>query len=191
MSWTNEQVELLKQLWNEGYSASQIADQIGTVTRNAVIGKIHRLGLQGRRKAIPQPKTAATHPRPEKHPGRIMAGSMSAPLTFRNAETMATGIPAIARETIALAEAAGLPSLPEHAPAPFNSSSPLKLENLKASSCRWPEGDPGTPEFRFCGAHAPVGQSYCPYHTRIAYQSVQQRRKINREVPRIAVRAYA
>ncbi|WP_040308565.1 GcrA family cell cycle regulator, partial [Asticcacaulis biprosthecium] len=48
MSWTDERVETLKKLWQEGHSASQIAKQLGGVTRNAVIGKVHRLGLSGR-----------------------------------------------------------------------------------------------------------------------------------------------
>src|SRR3569832_30117 len=48
MGWTDERVELLKKLWQEGLSASQIAKQLGGVTRNAVIGKVHRLGLSGR-----------------------------------------------------------------------------------------------------------------------------------------------
>src|ERR1700741_1556552 len=48
MGWTDERVELLKKLWQDGHSASQIAKQLGGVTRNAVIGKVHRLGLSGR-----------------------------------------------------------------------------------------------------------------------------------------------
>ena len=51
MSWTDERVETLKRMWNEGQSASQIAKELGGVTRNAVIGKVHRLGLSGRTKA--------------------------------------------------------------------------------------------------------------------------------------------
>src|SRR4051812_35410214 len=48
MGWTDERVEQLKQLWTEGLSASQIARVLGSVTRNGVIGKVHRLGLAGR-----------------------------------------------------------------------------------------------------------------------------------------------
>jgi GcrA cell cycle regulator len=54
MSWTNERVELLKKLWGDGLSASQIAGELGGVTRNAVIGKVHRLGLSGARSLLPQ-----------------------------------------------------------------------------------------------------------------------------------------
>ena len=61
MSWTDERVELLRKLWTEGHSASQIAAQLGGVTRNAVIGKVHRLGLSGRGKST-RPSTARTKP---------------------------------------------------------------------------------------------------------------------------------
>ena len=70
MNWTDERVELLKKLWNEGLSASQIAAQLGGVSRNAVIGKVHRLKLSGRGKtttAAPRSKkvnTVAATPRP-------------------------------------------------------------------------------------------------------------------------------
>jgi GcrA cell cycle regulator len=63
MNWTDERVELLKKLWAEGLSASQIANQLGGVSRNAVIGKVHRLKLSGRGRtssAAPRPKKSAT-----------------------------------------------------------------------------------------------------------------------------------
>src|SRR5215213_8735913 len=60
MSWTDERVELLKKLWADGLSASQIAGELGGITRNAVIGKVHRLGLSGRAKS---PSSAAPRPR--------------------------------------------------------------------------------------------------------------------------------
>ena len=65
MAWTEERVEVLKTLWNEGLSASQIAGRLGGVTRNAVIGKVHRLGLSGR--AAPA-KPKAVQPKPDPIP---------------------------------------------------------------------------------------------------------------------------
>src|SRR3954447_20149266 len=62
MTWTDERVELLKKLWSDGLSASQIANQLGGVSRNAVIGKVHRLSLSGRA------KPAASGPRPPRKP---------------------------------------------------------------------------------------------------------------------------
>src|SRR5436853_1786140 len=65
MSWTDERVELLKKLWADGLSASQIAAELGGITRNAVIGKVHRLGLSGRAKspaaASPRPRQTRVH----------------------------------------------------------------------------------------------------------------------------------
>ena len=62
MSWTDERVETLKKMWNEGQSASQIAKELGGVTRNAVIGKVHRLGLSNRAGAAPAPAGLAPLP---------------------------------------------------------------------------------------------------------------------------------
>ena len=59
-TWTDERVELLKKLWGDGLSASVIAGELGGITRNAVIGKVHRLGLSGRAKS---PSSAAARPR--------------------------------------------------------------------------------------------------------------------------------
>lgn len=61
MSWTEERIERLRQMWGQGMSASEIADSLGDVTRNAVIGKAHRLGLSGRPSPIRrQPSRGAT-----------------------------------------------------------------------------------------------------------------------------------
>src|SRR5258707_1053279 len=68
MMWTDERVELLKKLWTDGLSASQIAAELGGITRNAVIGKVHRLGLSGRAKS---PTSAAPRPRKPRAPGMM------------------------------------------------------------------------------------------------------------------------
>ncbi len=93
MSWTNERVELLKKLWGDGLSASQIAGELGGVTRNAVIGKVHRLGLSGRAKSTSssakprRPRTAApaTGAAPKKpttsHPQSIGATALKADIS--------------------------------------------------------------------------------------------------------------
>lgn len=161
MSWTDERVELLRKLWLEGLSASQIARELANgITRNAVIGKVHRLGLSGRVKTAspvssrPRSKTMrTTHRRPS--------------------------LPSI-RGNTALAIR---PQMME-APEPIEEivipiSQMVTIMELKEAMCRWPVGDPTTAEFRFCGAkNAAIGTSpYCPYHSRIAYQPVQERRR--------------
>jgi GcrA cell cycle regulator len=87
-SWSDERVELLKKLWNDGLSASQIAAQMGGVTRNAVIGKVHRLGLSGRGKAKASPT-----PRPRKTSQPSAPAPLASP---RTATVLAPPPPALA-----------------------------------------------------------------------------------------------
>ena len=173
MSWTDERVELLKKLWSEGLSASQIASELGEVTRNAVIGKVHRLGLSGRTKAA-TPAPAPARPRTEaKRPDRPEANRPQRPATIGNT--------ALAQD---------LDEAPEEAPAP--APAPAVQDNVVAmgqrctimqlteSTCRWPLGEPGTENFHFCGGKANPGMPYCQTHARIAYQPVQDRRRDRR-----------
>src|SRR5262245_51840909 len=91
MSWTDERVEQLKRLWSEGLSASQIAAELGGITRNAVIGKVHRLGLSGRAKA---PSSAAPRPRKTRPPSHVL----------RMTRPAVRGNTALARQPFALYE---------------------------------------------------------------------------------------
>ena len=158
MSWTDERVETLKKLWAEGHSASQIAAELGGVTRNAVIGKVHRLGLAGRAKS---PSSAA--PRPRKP--RAASHMMRVPRTSMRGNT-------------ALAHAYDLDIEPE--PELIDNVIPLgqrrSLLELTEETCRWPIGDPGTPDFFFCGGPTITSLPYCAYHSRVAYQPANLRR---------------
>lgn len=169
-SWTDERVELLRRLWDDGLSASQIAFQIGGVSRNAVIGKVHRLGLAGRVKPIG----------PAAVPGRRKDG--------------ATGGLEIEAETIV--EEPTLPEPPAivaHRPAPdFPPARPapepvalavserVTIMDLRDSMCRWPMGDPTSPDFRFCGGRAITGLPYCTQHAQVAYQPAAERKRDRR-----------
>ncbi|MGQ2909477.1 MAG: GcrA family cell cycle regulator [Aliihoeflea sp.] len=163
MNWTDERVELLKKLWAEGLSASQIATQLGGVSRNAVIGKVHRLKLSGRGRA-----SSAT-PRPKKT-------APSAPKAPRPSRPMTTTIGATALQ-------ARFDAQPEAAPAPRLSSvvvplsRNLKLIELSERTCKWPNGDPLAEEFSFCGNDVGDCGPYCAYHSRVAYQPVAERRR--------------
>ncbi len=168
MAWTDEIVEQLKQHWIDGKSASQIASLLGNgVTRNAVIGKVHRLGLAGRAKT---PSSAASRPRrPAAPPPHRVAGPrMSAP-----APRMMRGATALAYAPQALLE-------PENQEEFESVVVPMSLRvtiiELKESMCRWPLGDPATSEFRYCGSHTASGP-YCGYHGGLAYQPAQERRR--------------
>jgi GcrA cell cycle regulator len=148
MGWTDERVEILKKLWLEGLSASQIAKQLGGVTRNAVIGKVHRLGLSGR--AAPSQPSRPTFKAPR--PPRPMA--QPAP---RRLEQRAAPMPA----PVYFVEEPGSAT----------------VLTLGAHMCKWPIGDPSTDSFTFCGRRADTEGPYCANHARIAYQPQQPRKR--------------
>ena len=168
IGWSDERVELLKKLWSEGLSASQIAGELGGITRNAVIGKVHRLGLSGRAKA---PSAAAPRPR----------RARPAAQQVRMARPAMRGNTALARQPYALYEME-----PDPEPQPLENIVPIgqrcTLLDLSDTRCRWPIGDPGATDFFFCGGK-PLGElPYCAYHARIAYQPITDRRRDRRAV---------
>lgn len=166
MNWTDERVELLKKLWNDGLSASQIAAELGGVTRNAVIGKVHRLGLSGRTKA---PVSAS--PRTRK-PARTTPSAPRPQAQFRGNAALKPQ----ARPDLEVDIAPDVEPLPELDNV-VAMGERCTIMDLKEYSCRWPVGDPGTAEFRYCGARSDSGKPYCAYHARIAYQPVIDRRR--------------
>ena len=162
MTWTDERVEALKKLWTDGLSASQIAAELGGITRNAVIGKVHRLGLSGRAKS---PSSAAPRPRkarPHAHMLRVSRSSI--------------------RGNTALAQAYELDV--ELEPELVDNVIPLgqrrTILELNENTCRWPIGDPGSPDFFFCGGNTVNSLPYCSHHSRVAYQPVNDRRRDRR-----------
>lgn len=166
MTWTDERVEHLKKLWSDGLSASQIAAELGGITRNAVIGKVHRLGLSGRAKA---PSTAV--PRPRKP--RANAPMFRAPRPMMRGNTALAALPVYEIES-------------EPEPEPIENIVPIgqrcTILELNEDKCRWPIGDPGQADFFFCGGKTVTGLPYCGYHSRIAYQPVAERRRDKRTV---------
>ncbi len=162
MSWTDERVEQLKKMWLDGLSASQIANELGDgISRNAVIGKVHRLGLSGRVKS-PTP----ARPRAKSH-GEGDAIAPAAPVVHGNLAVAVEARPAPA---------------PAPRPAAADVVVPIServgIMDLRESMCRWPLGDPASPDFRYCGAKMQVGVGpYCTYHARIAYQPAMDRRR--------------
>jgi GcrA cell cycle regulator len=157
MGWTEERVELLKKLWADGLSASQIAAELGGITRNAVIGKVHRLGLSGRAKS---PSSSSPRPRKPRSSG-MMRVSRSA-----------------IRGNTALAYDYAIEPEPELIEIPMEQRK--NLLQLTEATCHWPVGDPGSPDFFFCGGDANEGSPYCNYHSRVAYQPASDRRRDRR-----------
>ena len=156
MSWTDERVELLKKLWTDGLSASQIAAELGGVTRNAVIGKVHRLGLSGRG----QPTSSIKRQR-RTHPSGIR----------RVRQMISVGN--LALKADAMAEAELQPRRNVVVPIPRK----LSIFQLTERTCKWPIGDPGQEEFHFCGHDSLENLPYCEYHAGVAYQAPDPRRR--------------
>ena len=154
MGWTDERVESLKKLWQDGLSASQIAKQLGGVTRNAVIGKVHRLGLSGRAAPSKPARPTFKAPRP--------ARPAAAPAAPRR----------VAEQTVPVAAA------PSPSPVRYVEEAPgtATVLTLGAHMCKWPIGDPSSDSFTFCGRRQDEGP-YCMEHARVAYQPVQTKKR--------------
>jgi GcrA cell cycle regulator len=170
MNWTDERVELLKKLWADGLSASQIAAQLGGVTRNAVIGKVHRLKLSSRGRATAAPvrqKKTLQASSSVKSSGRTVTTSRSMPASI-GATALQTQFDAepIARQVLRPVENVVVP-ISRH----------LQLIQLNERTCKWPNGDPLSEEFHFCGNDSAESGPYCKYHSRIAFQPASERRR--------------
>ena len=170
LSWTDERVDLLRKLWIEGLSASRIAAELaGGVTRNAVIGKVHRLGLSGRNKGIVNatPVRVRSPLKPVGQPARspVAQGAMALMMRGENPIALHGGM---------LGAAPTRPSGDNVVPL----AETVTIMDLRESMCRWPVGDPSSSEFRYCGSKAPIGEGpYCAHHSRMAYQPVQDRNR--------------
>ncbi len=206
MSWTDERIETLKTMWEAGQTASQIADSLGGgVSRNAVIGKAHRLGLQARPSPVkssggtepevvapaapvaaptPAPVVAAPPPPPPPAPAPV-----AEPVEAAAAEAAPVKAPQPILRSVGpggfLRQAPG-EQQPPIAPAPPRRLVPAKpapeiagktsLLDLNDRICKWPLGHPGEPDFHFCGDKVNPGFPYCVDHCGHAYQAQLPRR---------------
>lgn len=152
MSWTDDRVAILTKLWADGLSASQIAAELGGVTRNAVIGKVHRLGLSGRAK----PANSSA-----KRPKQVRRGYNAKPRITASGDIPARG--PTARAAI------------EDLEKPVCKK--IDLVDLTEKTCKWPHGDPATDDFHFCGNSTKEDTPYCEYHCKLAYQTSSDRRR--------------
>ncbi len=164
-TWPDERVEILKKLWMDGLSASQIAAQLGDgITRNAVIGKVHRLGLSGRGSPTRVAKPRARRPRQPSAPKKVQSAGNEGLRQKIAASALAKREPA--PEPIRLVD------IPE--------GERIGILGLTDKTCRWPLGDPGTDDFCFCGHSPQAGTPYCDYHANIAYQPAGDRRRVKK-----------
>lgn len=176
MNWTDERVEKLKRLWSEGLSASQIAAQLGGVSRNAVIGKVHRLNLPGRAKAG---GTVATARPATKRPAAPTAAprpaNFQARPTAARPATRTAGATAL-KDDLAVETGQVLEYVPVTTTS-LPTSLRLTLTELTERTCKWPVGDPLKDDFHFCGCEASESSPYCKFHAKMAYQPVSERRR--------------
>ncbi len=183
MSWTDERVELLKKMWGEGQSASQIAKELGGVTRNAVIGKVHRLGLSNRTapgaaaagkaepKPDPKPKPAAAAPSPAPAPEPKTESAKPPPVPARN-KIIPAGQPLPPQPSANEISPEALAKVNEVE----KKAKKLSLMELTERTCKWPVGDPATEDFWFCGLPVKAGKPYCEAHVGVAFQPLSARR---------------
>lgn len=161
--WTPERTDALRTLWAQGLSARAIADSFGDgTTRNTVIGKLDRLGLLGTRDGAAGSRDAA---------GSCAGGSAASPIPVPDdvLEIQAR----LAVSSPPATPAPPKPCIEEARP----SCDPIGIQDLATSSCRWPNGHPGSPGFGFCGARAIAGRPYCDTHARLAYEPPRERRR--------------
>ena len=197
MSWTEERIERLKKMWHDGATASQIADELGGVSRNAVIGKAHRLGLEQRpspvkpgdekehKKAAPAPAPAATKAAPKAETPAARADRPSphvaAPQSPLPSEMQfrSIGPGGFIRQGPG-EQQAPIPPAPPRRLVPAKPSPEVadktSLLDLNDRICKWPMGHPGEPDFYFCGEPANPGFPYCVQHCGVAYQAQLPRR---------------
>ncbi|MCO5063434.1 MAG: GcrA family cell cycle regulator [Rhizobiaceae bacterium] len=168
MEWTDERVELLRKYWSEGLSASRIAAQLGGVSRNAVIGKVHRLKLSSRGRAT----TTTTRQKKTATVTKVVAKAQA---TTRHV-TASIGATALQAQFDAEPVARQHLRPVENVVVPI--SRRLSLVELSERTCKWPNGDPLSEDFSFCGNEAGESGPYCTYHSRVAFQPASERRRL-------------
>jgi GcrA cell cycle regulator len=187
MAWTEERIAKLKQGWESGMTATQIAEMLGEgVTRNAVIGKAHRLGLESRPSPVkagesPAPATAraAPPPAPPSPPPTVAASTAAASAAAAHAPTPA----AVAQPP----QPAAPSPVARPAPRPAKSGKQTRttLLDLNEKVCKWPIGHPDDADFHFCGKPSNPGFPYCGEHCLVAYQAQMPRRDRPRQLPTV------
>ena len=139
MSWSDDRVAVLKRLWGEGKTAAEIAKELGEgVTRNAVIGKAHRLKLSSRVSPIQQ------------NAKKVKSADVAPPMQRKPSKKI-----------------------------PIFKGKEVKMKDLRENMCRWPNGDPQSDDFSFCGCKVVDGLPYCAEHAKIAYQVTSRARELN------------
>ena len=193
MAWSDERVAILKKMWLEGSSASEIAKELGNITRNAVIGKVHRLGMSNRDtnnlksgSSTSNAKKSVRRGRPpkvnkeEKKRGR--------PHKLKDPGDFPGTLDVTEKPTTSSAKEMRLDENKTKVASDLSEetlqnilkvemkSKKISLMELTERTCKWPIGDPATDTFWFCGHDSEPGKPYCKTHISIAFQPITQRR---------------
>lgn len=166
MSWTEQRIQMLVELWGSGLSASEISRRLGGVTRNAVIGKVHRLKLSSR-----------VSPINNRQPRQSMKSAGHRSVAAAPRQKMLRALPSVPSQQ-SQARAAGVIQRPSQM-IDLDKVPPTALSPLQATErhCRWPVGDPRSPDFKYCGCTPSEGLPYCFDHARVAYQGFSRSRR--------------
>ncbi len=164
MAWTDEMVDQLREMWKQGLTTGEIGKRLG-VSKNSIVGKVHRLGLSGRPSPIKKKEDA---PVKEENKAEVKETSevLTKPTKAKTEKAPAVKTPKPEKkdeEEIILEEKIEV-STPKH-----NHSGNTSLTDLDNHTCRWPIGDPKDENFHFCGRKVRIGQTYCDEHANIAY----------------------
>ncbi len=193
MAWSDERVAILKKMWLEGNSASEIAKELGDITRNAVIGKIHRLGLSNRDtnisksganpiKAIKNGKRGRPPKVNQEPKKRGRPQKPKGPIDFREkindddqSINPSTNSKLSRQSTLEVVSDLSEETMKNLLKVEMKSKK-ISLMELTERTCKWPIGDPATDTFWFCGHESEPGKPYCKTHISIAFQPITQRR---------------
>ena len=171
MEWAEETITRLRELWTEGLSTAEIGRRLG-VSKNAVVGKAHRLDLPARPSPIRRDSEGAA---PRRCPPRRLEGPTLPPLT-----STAAPPPVVAAPPVRVAPVAPVvrPAPPVTAPPPrLQAVPPVPRPYGRVVTCCWPIGEPGTRSFRFCDDPSEPGKPYCEEHAKLAYVKVRDKRE--------------
>ena len=193
MAWSDERVAVLRKMWLEGNSASEIAKELGNITRNAVIGKVHRLGLSNRDTNVSKAGVTAEKsikglkrgrpPKINKEPKKRGRPQKIKQPKDLNDTTLERGNAISASGTTERSNDSRLEVVSDLSEETLKDllkvemkSKKISLMDLTERTCKWPIGDPATEAFWFCGHEAEPGKPYCKTHISIAFQPITQRR---------------
>ncbi len=177
MAWTDEMVEDLKTMWKQGLTTAEIGKRLG-VSKNSIVGKVHRLGLSGRPSPIKKKETPATAPStPEVK--KSTKEKVTKVEKTEKIEPVKEEIKVQPKEEIKVEKTISEPVCPIEKAEPkisecqksdFDKSArAVSLVELDNHTCRWPIGDPKDENFHFCGRKVRIGQTYCDEHSQVAY----------------------